>query len=235
MTELATEQPAGSGASFSASSIVQRKSGGEGLFCFRRLCLLTDSCPAPHRPGGGVHRHADATPIRGIDATTEGARSVLRADVDRYNNRRVHSTTGEIPSVRFDKVREEGRSLFPPFALPKPYRSAKDVFCLRETRMVDGYRRMAVYGHRIEIPQAGPREEVNVHFVPDIAQNVMEIRIWWVQKMVHTTVFPLSEFMVHLCVFKRSLFGSAAVCGMAAQTRIDMADGVLRDPVPVLC
>ena len=59
----------------------------------------------------------------------EDGRSVLRDEIDRYNNRHVHSTTGEIPSIRFDKAQEQGRSLFRPFTLPKPYRSVKDVFC----------------------------------------------------------------------------------------------------------
>lgn len=130
--------------------------------------------------------------------TIEEGRSVLHDEVDRYNNRRVHSTTGEIPSIRFDKARDEGRSLFRPFALPKPYRSAKDVFCLHETRMVNGYRRISVYDHQIELSRVDLREQVDVHFVPDTLKDVMEIRIWWEQKMVHAATFPLGEFTVHL-------------------------------------
>jgi hypothetical protein len=131
-----------------------------------------------------------------ITSIDEG-RSVLRDEVDRYNNRHVHSTTGEIPSIRFDKARDEGRSLFRPFALPKPYRSAKDVFCLHETRMVDGYRRISVYDHQIQLTRVELREQVDVHFVPDTATDVMELRIWWEQKMVHAATFPLGEFPVH--------------------------------------
>jgi hypothetical protein len=128
----------------------------------------------------------------------EDGRSILRDEVDRYNNRHVHSTTGEIPSIRFDKAREEGRSLFRPFTLPKPYRSAKDVFCLRETRVVNGYRRITVFGHEFQIPHVDLREHVDVHLVPDAVKNVMEIRIWWQEKMVHAETFPLGEFTVHL-------------------------------------
>jgi hypothetical protein len=131
-------------------------------------------------------------------ANIDEGRSVLRDEVDRYNNRHVHSTTGEIPSLRFDKARDEGRSLFRPFALPKPYRSAKDVFCLHETRMVNGYRRISVYDHQIELSRVDLREQVDVHFVPDTLKDVMEIRIWWQQKMVHAATFPLGEFTVHL-------------------------------------
>ena len=128
----------------------------------------------------------------------EDGRSVLRDEVDRYNRLHVHSTTGEIPTVRFTKAHDEGRSLFRPFTLPKPYRSAKDVFCLHETRMVNGYRRITIYGHEVEVPRVELREQVDVHLVPDTAKNVMEIRIWWGGKMVHATAYPLAEFTVHL-------------------------------------
>jgi hypothetical protein len=53
--------------------------------------------------------------------TIEEVRTVLKEEVNRYNNHQVHSTTGEIPSIRFEKAREEGNSLFRPFVLPKPY------------------------------------------------------------------------------------------------------------------
>ncbi|MBM3120466.1 MAG: hypothetical protein FJ006_13150, partial [Chloroflexi bacterium] len=69
--------------------------------------------------------------------TIDEVRVVLKEEVDRYNNHQVHSTTGEVPSIRFDRARKEGNSLFRPFALPKPYTSTKDIFCLRETRMVN--------------------------------------------------------------------------------------------------
>lgn len=127
----------------------------------------------------------------------DDGRSVLRDEVDRYNNRRVHSTTKEIPSVRFDRAREQGKSLFRPFTLPNPYRSVKDVFCLHEARMVNGYRRITLYGHEIEVPRVELREQVDVHLVPDTRKNVMEIRIWWQGKMVHAVTFPLTEFTVH--------------------------------------
>lgn len=45
------------------------------------------------------------------------ARGVLREEVDRYNNRQVHSTTGQIPSIRFEEARKQGKTLFRPFVL----------------------------------------------------------------------------------------------------------------------
>ena len=125
-------------------------------------------------------------------------RSVLREEVDRYNNRQVHSTTGEIPRIRFDKARKAGNSLFRPFSLPKPYTDAKDVFCLRETRIVNGYRRISLFNHTIEVPNVDLREEVDIHMIPNKAKQCMEIRIWWNAKMVHSVAFPLDGFRVHL-------------------------------------
>ena len=150
------------------------------------------------RPYRWLQDHVVRTCARENVTHIHDGRSVLRDEIDRYNNRQVHSTTGEIPSIRFDKAQEEGRSLFRPFALPAPYRSVKDVFCLHETRMVDGYRRISVYGHQITIPHVELREEVAVHLVPDTLKNVMEVRIWWQEKMVHSVAFPLGEFTVHL-------------------------------------
>ncbi len=61
-------------------------------------------------------------------ASLEDVRSVLKDDIERYNNHQVHSTTGEIPAICFAKAKQLGDSLFRPFVLPKPYTSLKDVF-----------------------------------------------------------------------------------------------------------
>ncbi len=127
----------------------------------------------------------------------EDVRSVLKAEVDRYNNRQVHSTTGEIPNLRFQKARKDGNSLFRKFMVPKPYRSPRDVFCLRATRMVNAYRRISLFKHEIEVPNVPLREDVNVHLVPDVARQLMHIRIWWNNKLVHSVSLPLQGFRVH--------------------------------------
>ena len=100
---------------------------------------------------------------------------------------------GEL-TLRFEKAREEGNSLFQPFVLPKPYTSAKDIFCLRETRTVNGYRKISLFNHEIVVPNVPLREEVEVHLVPDIARDVLEIRIWWNNRMVHSVAYPLKDF-----------------------------------------
>jgi len=127
----------------------------------------------------------------------EDGRAVLKDELARYNYHQVHSATGEIPGIRFEKAHATGNSLFRPFALPKPYTSPKDVFCLREIRMVDGYRRISLFNHIIEVPKVPIREEVEVHLVPDTSTQAMDVRIWWNNKMVHSVSYPLHEFRVH--------------------------------------
>jgi transposase len=128
----------------------------------------------------------------------EDVRLVLKQEVDRYNTHQVHSTTKEIPSIRFNRAKRDGNSLFRPFSLPEPYTSPKDVFCLRETRTVNGYRRISLFNHTIEVPNVELYEDVDIHLVPDAPKQVMEIRIWWNAKMAHAVALPLEGFRVHL-------------------------------------
>ena len=104
------------------------------------------------------------------------------------------SSSKEVPSIRFEKAMKEGNSLFRPFALPKPYTSAKDVFCLRETRMVNGYRKISLFNHEIVVPNVPLREEVEIHLLPDTRRDALEVRIWHGNRMVQSVTYPLKEF-----------------------------------------
>jgi transposase len=125
------------------------------------------------------------------------AREVLQEEIDRYNNHQVHSTTGEIPRIRFERAIAEGNTLFRPFSLPQPYTSPDDIFCLREKRMVNAYRRISLHGHDVQVPDTPLREYVDVHMIPDLEKNNMSIRIWWKDSMVHSLALPLDGFRVH--------------------------------------
>jgi hypothetical protein len=129
-------------------------------------------------------------------SSLEDVRSVLKSEVQRYNNHQVHSTTGEIPNIRFDKARSDGNSLFRKFALPKPYTSPLDVFCLHTIRTVNGYRRISLFKHIIEVPNVPLREDVEIHLTPDEPDQLMHIRIWWNKNMVHSLSLPLHGFRV---------------------------------------
>jgi len=125
-------------------------------------------------------------------STPDDARHVLREEVHRYNYHQVHSTTREIPAVRFEKAQNEQRSLFRPFVLPKPFSSPKDIFCLRHTRTADGYRKISIAGHVLQIPGIEPRDDVELHLVPDETKNLVEIRIWASNRLAHTVHLPIA-------------------------------------------
>ena len=127
----------------------------------------------------------------------EEVRGVLRDEVDRYDNHQVHSTTGEIPSLRFDQARRSGTSLFRPYSLPRPYTSPKDIFCLRQTRTLDGYGLISLFNHKIDVPNVPDREDVELHMIPDLANNALEVRIWYEQKMVHSLTLQVTNPSVH--------------------------------------
>ena len=130
-------------------------------------------------------------------STREEARSALQAELRRYNGHQVHSTTGEIPNIRFERARREGNSLFRKLVIPKPYSCTQDVFCLTERRMVNAYRRISLFNHAIEVPNVPLRVNVDVHMVPDDTRRLMHIRIWWNGTMVHSLSLPLGGFRVH--------------------------------------
>ncbi|MEA1991848.1 MAG: hypothetical protein U9N58_06595 [Thermodesulfobacteriota bacterium] len=130
-------------------------------------------------------------------STIDEARKALIAEVNRYNNHQVHSTTKEIPSIRFKKALKSGNSLFRKFSVPKPFSSPLDIFCLRETRIVNSYRRISLFKHSIEVPKVPLRETVNIHLIPDVDRKLMHLRIWWDNHMVHSLDLPIQGFRVH--------------------------------------
>ena len=96
-----------------------------------------------------------------------------------------------------DDAASEGNSLFRKLMTPKPYTSLQDVFCLREKRMVNEYRKISLFKHVVEVPNVPLREYVDVHLVPDEAKQLINIRIWWNDKMVHSVSLPLHGFRGH--------------------------------------
>jgi len=118
----------------------------------------------------------------------QGARVILRDEVTRYNDHQVHSTTKEVPSMRFDRAVREGASVFRPFKLPPPYQSTKDIFCLRETRKIDGYRRISWQKYVCEVPpHVPPGAAVELHIIPD--KENPELRVWFKDRVVLVVKF----------------------------------------------
>lgn len=111
-------------------------------------------------------------------ADINGARKILADELDRYNNHQVHSTTGEIPAKRFEAAVAAGRTVFHPLQPKPPITSTKDIFCLRETRTVDGYQRISYKGHSLEAPKDLPvGAKVELHII--LEPPAPEIRLWY--------------------------------------------------------
>ena len=130
-------------------------------------------------------------------SSLEEVRTVLQDEVKRYNDHQVHSTTGEIPRVRFEHARHTGNSLFRPFVLPKPYTSLKDVFCLHAARIVNGYRKISFLSQELDVPHVPLRETVDLHIIPDLEKRSLEVRIRWQKHMVQALHLPMPATPVH--------------------------------------
>ena len=131
------------------------------------------------RPYQWLQDHLVRTCVRNGVIDIQKGREILKQEVYEYNYRRVHSTTGEIPGIRFNRALNEGKTLFRPFEIPKPYESIKDIFCLRATRRTDGYRKISFHGLTLEVPKVGSYEQVELRIYPNIKDKTIEIRFWF--------------------------------------------------------
>jgi len=129
----------------------------------------------------------------------EGAQEVLEAEVERYNYRQVHSTTKEIPIIRFERAEREKKSLFREFILPSPYKDVKDIFCLRATRIVDPYHKVSFNNLKFRVHKAPLRKEIQLRIAPDLKSGVAEVRIWY--KDILTDVYHVKNSDLNLVKF----------------------------------
>ena len=58
------------------------------------------------------------------------AQLILNNLIQKYNYQWVHSTTGEIPDIRFQRAIREKRSVFKEFTVRSLFKFTKDIFCL---------------------------------------------------------------------------------------------------------
>jgi len=112
------------------------------------------------------------------------ARQVLASELKRYNSYQVHSTTGEIPDVRFYRAFDDKRSLFREFVIPSPFISTKDIFALRDDRVVNAYRKISINNLELNVSGVPLRERVYLRIIPDKNSGLSEIRFWYNKKLV---------------------------------------------------
>ncbi len=125
----------------------------------------------------------------------EELRKVLHELVHLYNSKWIHSTTKEIPYVRFEKALNEDNSLFKPLEINKLLgQTTQDIFCLRMKRMVDSYRKISLFSATIAVPRGIPKTWVNIHIIPDVQKQFATLRFWQGNSFLGSLNFKFSLF-----------------------------------------
>jgi hypothetical protein len=106
------------------------------------------------------------------------AQLILNSLIQKYNYQWIHSTTREVPYIRFQRALKENKSLFREFAVRPPYKSIKDIFCLRADRMVNSYRKVSINNLELKVPSAPLHERIQLRIVPDKESGLSEVRFW---------------------------------------------------------
>jgi len=163
-----------------------------------RYALSPQAKGKVERPYGWLQDRLIRTCARENIKTITEARQVLRAEVNRYNNHQVHSTTGEIPSIRFQRAQEENKSLFREFMVPPPFKSTKDIFCLMTERVVNPYRKISFNNLEFKIPGVSVRDTIQLRIVPHKDKGIAEIRFWRESEFLGTQKIRLEDInLVH--------------------------------------
>ena len=103
--------------------------------------------------------------------------------IRKYNYQWVHSTTGEIPYIKFQRALKENQSLFREFTIKPPFKSIKDIFCLRVNRTIDAYRRISINNLKFKVKHSVPYQTVNLRIYP-LNKTVSEVRFWCNDKLI---------------------------------------------------
>jgi hypothetical protein len=163
-----------------------------------RYALSPQAKGKVERPYGWLQDRLIRTCARENIKTITEARQVLRAEVNRYNNHQVHSTTGEIPSLRFQRAQEEKKSLFREFMVPPPFNSTKDIFCLMTERVVNPYRKISFNNLEFKITGVSVRDTIQLRIVPHKDKGIAEIRFWRESEFLGTQKIRLEDInLVH--------------------------------------
>lgn len=146
------------------------------------------------RPYGWLQDHLVRTCIRENVTDIKHAQRVLNYERDRYNYKQIHSTTKEIPSLRFNSAKEAKKSLFRNWTIPKPFLSFKDIFCLRINRLIDNYHSVAIRNLSIKLPNVEPHYPVDIRVYP-ISKDFYELRFWYKSALIKVERLEIPNFL----------------------------------------
>lgn len=145
------------------------------------------------RPYQWLQDHLVRTCARENVTQIHQALPILRSEVQQYNYRQVHSTTGEVPYYRFQRAQKEKISLFRPFEVRPPYQSVKDIFCLRMDRIADSYRKISLHTAQLKVNGVDPGDTVNLRIYP-LGRGLCEVRFWRKDQLVDVQRLKSSDF-----------------------------------------
>lgn len=130
------------------------------------------------RPYRWLQERIVRTAVKQNIKTLAGLRRILKELVNTYNTKWVHSTTKEIPIVRFENAVRQNKSLFKTFKPESAEQTIDDIFCLRMRRVVDSYRKISIDGFELRVPNGIPRQTVDLKIVPNLEKGLIKIRFW---------------------------------------------------------
>lgn len=136
------------------------------------------------RPYRWIQDHIVRICARENVATIAQANQILTREVYEYNYKRIHSTTEEIPYLRYQRALKENKNVLRKFIVPPPYQSIKDIFCFRLNRTVDAYRTVSVNNLKLRFNNAPIHEEVNLRIYPYATGGLSEVRFWHQDKLL---------------------------------------------------
>lgn len=134
------------------------------------------------RPYGWMQDHLVRICARENITELRSAQRVLNREVYQYNNKRIHSTTEEVPYFRFQRALKE-RSLFRQFVIRPPFQSIKDIFCLRTDRTVNSYRKISINKVEVKVNAVPIGTRINPRIYLNERTGIAEIRCWYKDKL----------------------------------------------------
>jgi len=136
------------------------------------------------RPYRWIQDHLVRICARENITTIAQANHILYREVYEYNYKRIHSTTDEIPYLRYQRALKENKNVLRQFLVPPPYQSVKDIFCFRLNRTVDAYRTVSINNLKLKFNNAPLHEEVNLRIYPYATGGLSEVRFWHKDKLL---------------------------------------------------
>jgi hypothetical protein len=146
------------------------------------------------RPYRWLQDHLIRTCIRENVKDIHHAQRILNWERDQYNYKRIHSTTKEIPSKRFNSALEAKKSLFRSFVIPQPFLSPRDIFALRCNRFTDNYHSIYIKPLRIKLPNVESRQPVDIR-IYILAPDFYELRFWYHANLIRVIREKIKDFL----------------------------------------